>query len=56
MRLLTSLGYDESGNESKRPASEEAITKLGSFSADQSSTIEVAIVVDGIKGEVNTDI
>lgn len=30
----------------------EIVKNLGSFAADQASTIEVAVVVKGIKGEV----
>ncbi|KAI9917227.1 hypothetical protein PsorP6_012410 [Peronosclerospora sorghi] len=61
MRLLNKLGGDWNrvDTESRRPASDEAggdftiIKKnLHSFIADQTSTIEVAIVVKGIKGEL----
>jgi hypothetical protein len=31
------------------------VTRLGSFVADQASTVEVAITVNGIKGEVRVD-
>jgi hypothetical protein len=30
------------------------VKNLGSFAADQASTIEVAVVVEGIKGEVGS--
>ncbi|RLN53392.1 hypothetical protein BBJ29_004274 [Phytophthora kernoviae] len=54
MRLLTQIGGDWNGgdNGARRPASDEAVENLGSFAADQASTIEVAVVVRGIKGEV----
>ncbi|KAG7383668.1 hypothetical protein PHYPSEUDO_003472 [Phytophthora pseudosyringae] len=55
MRLLTQVGNDWDGGGdtgARRPASDEAVTNLGSFAADQASTIEVAVVVKGIKGEV----
>ncbi|CEG37306.1 zinc finger family protein [Plasmopara halstedii] len=53
MRLLSQIGDDWNGGDAdaRRPASDEAVKNLGSFSADQASTIEVAIVVKGIKGE-----
>ncbi|GLD92577.1 hypothetical protein PINS_up001136 [Pythium insidiosum] len=38
--------------DARRPATAEAVNKLGSFLADQASTIEVAVAVSGIKGEV----
>ncbi|KAG2776592.1 hypothetical protein JG687_00009887 [Phytophthora cactorum] len=55
MRLLTQIGNDWNGGGdtgARRPASDEAVKNLGSFAADQASTIEVAVVVEGIKGEV----
>ncbi|KUG01539.1 E3 ubiquitin-protein ligase RING1 [Phytophthora nicotianae] len=55
MRLLTEIGNDWNGGGdtgARRPASDEAVRNLGSFTADQASTIEVAVVVEGIKGEV----
>ncbi|TMW66075.1 hypothetical protein Poli38472_003840 [Pythium oligandrum] len=52
-QLLSTIGGEFGvSNEARRPASDEAVTKLGSFTADQASTIEVAMVVSGIKGEV----
>ncbi|KAG1693587.1 hypothetical protein DVH05_023352 [Phytophthora capsici] len=55
MRLLTQIGNDWNGGGdagARRPAADEAVKNLGSFVADQASTIEVAVVVKGIKGEV----
>ncbi|KAF4033677.1 Ring finger domain [Phytophthora infestans] len=55
MRLLTQIGTDWNGggdSGARRPASDEAVKNLGSFTADQASTIEVAVIVEGIKGEV----
>ncbi|KAE9004234.1 hypothetical protein PR002_g17119 [Phytophthora rubi] len=54
MRMLTQIGGDWNGgdNGARRPASDEAVKNLGSFAADQASTIEVAVMVKGIKGEV----
>lgn len=55
MRLLSEIGNGWNGGggtDARRPASDEAVKKLGSFSADQATTIEVAIVVKGVKGEV----
>ncbi|EGZ25309.1 hypothetical protein PHYSODRAFT_555187 [Phytophthora sojae] len=54
IRLLTQIGGDWNGGDTgaRRPASDEAVKNLGSFAADQASTIEVAVVVKGIKGEV----
>ncbi|OWZ04867.1 hypothetical protein PHMEG_00023156 [Phytophthora megakarya] len=53
-RLLTQIGGDWNGGDTgaRRPASDEAVKNLGSFAADQASTIEVAVIVKGIKGEV----
>ncbi|CAH0480549.1 unnamed protein product [Peronospora belbahrii] len=54
MRLLNHIGDDwnEGNTGARRPASDEAVKKLESFVADQASTIEVAVIVKGIKGEV----
>ncbi|DAZ93419.1 TPA: hypothetical protein N0F65_000070 [Lagenidium giganteum] len=52
LRLFSEIGGQASDNDARRPASQSAITKLGSFTADQASTIEVAAIVQGIKGEV----
>ncbi|CAI5709437.1 unnamed protein product [Hyaloperonospora brassicae] len=54
MRLLSQIGGDWDGVDTgtRRPASDEAVRNLGSFVADQAATIEVAVIVDGIKGEV----
>ncbi|KAG7393304.1 hypothetical protein PHYBOEH_006146 [Phytophthora boehmeriae] len=54
MRLLTEIGggWNGADNGARRPASDEAVENLGSFAADQASTIEVAVAVRGIKGEV----
>ncbi|KAL4176823.1 hypothetical protein KRP22_001763 [Phytophthora ramorum] len=54
MRLLSQVGDDWNGGDTgaRRPASDEAVNNLGSFVADQSSTVEVAVVVKDIKGEV----
>ncbi|KAG6619603.1 zinc finger family protein [Phytophthora cinnamomi] len=54
MRLLTQIGGDWNGGDTgaRRPASDEAVRNLGSFVADQASTVEVAVVVKGIKSEV----
>ncbi|CAH0484394.1 unnamed protein product [Peronospora farinosa] len=54
MRLLDHIGEDWNGGTTgaRRPASDKAVKNLGSFVADQASTIEVAVIVKGIKGEV----
>ncbi|ETV98100.1 hypothetical protein, variant [Aphanomyces invadans] len=50
-RLLEVWGIDPTST-STQPASEEAVAKLNTFAAGQATTVEVALVASGIKGEV----
>ncbi|KAF0696038.1 Aste57867_13177 [Aphanomyces stellatus] len=51
-RLLEAWGIDPTTDTATHPASDEAVAKLNTFVAGQSTTTEVGMVVDGIKGEV----